>query len=167
MDDKSDKSLKTESLDFIFEYTRSGPEVQLKDVEALDNKVIQILSVSSVIIGLVGFTIGKNGVKFPYLTTFIVALLAYMSLAVSAFIHLKANKYRRSLQADVLWQEFWESDVKDIKHSLVADIGKAYTHNKELIEKKSRTLLFVVVFGAIEVIAVGGFIILSAISTSL
>ncbi len=165
MENKSE-SLKSETLDFIFEYTRQAPEIQLKDVEALDGKVIQILSVSSVIIGLVGFAIGKNEIKFPYLTPFLVALLAYVALAVTAFIHLQAREYRRSIQADVLWDTFWKDDIKDIKHSLVTDISKAYAHNKTLIRKKGRTLLFVVVFAAIEVIAVGGFIILSAMSTS-
>ncbi|MDD4876935.1 MAG: hypothetical protein PHQ86_07400 [Dehalococcoidales bacterium] len=163
--ENNEPEINRESLDFIFEYTRNAPELQLKDVEALDNKVIQILSVASVIIGLIGFVIGKANINVLSLIALLIALLAYIVLAIFAFIHLKSTNFRRSGQADTLWDEFWSDDVKSIKHSLVADISKAYAFNKTLINKKARTLLCVVIFAAVEVVAVGSFIILSAFFT--
>jgi len=156
------KEVKEDTLNFIFEYTKDAPETQLKDVEGLDNKVIQILSVSSVIIGLVGFAIGKNGIGFPALWPLILALLAYMGMAVLSFAHLKPADFRRSFQADKLWAYFWNADIQDIKHSLVSDISEAYAFNKEQINKKAHTLRYVIICAAVEVVAVGLFIILSA-----
>jgi len=159
MEKKESQPIKRDTLDFIFEYTKNAPEIQLKDAEALDNKVIQILSISSVIIGLIAFATSKGGLHTSALVSLGTALVAYTGLALSAFIHLKGSSYRRSLQADKLWEMFWEDDVSEIKHSLVKDISEAYAFNKGQIDKKRRTLLAVVICGATEVIAVGIFLI--------
>jgi hypothetical protein len=162
--DAKQPEINKDTLEFIFEYIKDAPEAQLKDVEALDNKVIQILSVSSLIIGLIGFVIGKSGINFPALLVLFLGLLAYVALAVTAFIHLKSANFRRSFQADVLWKTFWADDVGAVKQSLVDDIGETYAFNKGLINKKAKTLLFVVIFAAIEVVAVGSFVICAALS---
>lgn len=159
MDNKEPQPIKKDTLDFIFEYTKNAPEIQLKDAEALDNKVIQILSISSVIIGLIAFAVSKGGLHTCALVSLSAALVAYIGLALSAFIHLKGAPYRRSLQADKLWEMFWEDDVSKIKHSLVKDISKSYAFNKGQIDKKRRTLLAAVICGTVEVIAVGIFLI--------
>ncbi|MEK7354484.1 MAG: hypothetical protein AABZ77_08275 [Chloroflexota bacterium] len=114
--DNEKTEIKADTLDFIFEYTKNAPEAQLKDVEALDSKVIQILSISSVIVGLIGFAIGESDINPKSLTALIIALAAYMALAILAFVHLKTTSYRRSIQADVLWNTLWAADIKDIKH---------------------------------------------------
>jgi len=167
IDKNNSQPIKRDTLDFIFEYTKNASEVQLKDVESLDNKVIQILSISSIIIGLIAFAIGRSNINYLALMPLVIALLAYIALVISAFIHLKARGFRRSIQADVLWENYWQDDIEEIKHSLVDDIGKAYAHNKRMIDKKARILLYVTIFAAIEVIAVGGFIILATFFTSL
>jgi hypothetical protein len=46
--------IKPETLDFIFDYTRDAPERQLQDAKDLDNKMAQLFSVASVVIGLAG-----------------------------------------------------------------------------------------------------------------
>jgi hypothetical protein len=155
-----DKSIiKQDTLDFIFEYIKGAPEIQLKDVELLDNKVIQILSVTSIIIGLIGLVIEKGIVGIMALTSLVIALIAYIVIVILSLVHLKAIEYRRSIQADQLWDTFWDDDITDIKHSLVADIRDAYIYNKEQIIKKRHLLFSIIICAAIEVIAVGAFII--------
>jgi hypothetical protein len=152
---------KLDTLDFIFDFVKDAPERQLHDAEMLDNKIIQILSVASIIIGLVGFGVGKISLNHTAeIAPLIVAILAYIVVVCLSIIHLKAISFRRSLHADELWQEHWDENVVDIKHDLVADIGEAYGHNKGIIDKKKVTLLWTLVFIGIQVVSIGVFVTL-------
>ncbi len=140
-----DKHVKVDTLDFIFEYIKDAPEKQLLTVERLDNKVIQILSVATILVGLVGLAVGGTEHKvfnppISYLPYFI--FITYVFVVIISAIHLKAKKFRRSIQADTLWNTFWKSEIAEIKLSLVKDIGVAYKHNKDVLATKTRTLLY-------------------------
>jgi len=153
------KSLKTDTLDFIFNFVKDAPEHQLEDANMLDNKVIQILSVASIIIGLLGFGIRKIALNHVLtIISLIVVILAYIAVVCFAIIHLKAAAFRRSLHADELWQEHWDNSVLNIKHDLVSDISEAYSHNKSVLSKKNKTLFGALIALGIQVVSVGVFI---------
>jgi hypothetical protein len=152
--------LKPDTLDFVFEYTRGAPEVQLKDVEALDSKALQVLGAASVIIGLSGVS-GTNRPNLGSAILLALALLAYILVAIAVFGHIRAQLYRRGLQADDLWRKSWKHDVLDVKHAIVTDIAEAYAHNKCVIEHKRKSLAWSLRFAVAEVLLVGGSLLAS------
>ncbi len=149
----TDQQFSDESLSFIFDYTKDAPDLATEDATTLDNKVVQVFSAASVIIGLGGLS-GSSG----HLTSAILlalGLAAYVGVGIVSFIHLRGRTFRRSRQADTLWDNFWQHSVSDIKHSLVQDIAAAYLHNKRVVEDKGKTLNWALAVIAVEVFFVG------------
>jgi hypothetical protein len=163
--ESKDNKLKQDTLNFILEYTKGAPEQQFRDAEALDSKSVQALSIASVVIGLLGFAVGHsytNSLLFILLPC--LAGLAYLGVVISCFLHLGTKLFHRSLHADTLWQDYWNEEVIDIKHSLVASIGEAYTYNKDKLQAKAITLNWALGCLSLESLCAGAFILLSLAS---
>jgi hypothetical protein len=161
-----DRKLKQDTLNFILEYTKGAPEQQFRDAEALDSKVVQALSIASVVIGLLGFAVGHvyiNSLSFISLPC--LACAAYLGVVISCFRHLGTKLFHRSLHADTLWQDYWDEEVIDIKHSLVASISEAYTHNKDILQAKAKTLNWALGCLSAESLFAGAFVLLSLSAT--
>jgi len=150
-----------ETLDFIFQVVKGAPERELRDLEALDAKMVQIFGAASIVIGLAGVSSTSQGSTSPVSGLLVAALLAYFATAALSFFHLRLRDFRRSLHADVLWKELWQFDVSEIQHILVEDVSVAYSHNKLVLHEKGRTILAALVLAGIEVALVGVAIIWS------
>lgn len=161
-----DSKLKQDTLNFILEYTKSAPEQQFHDAEVLDNKVVQALSIASIVIGLLGFAVGHTyPISLSFITLPCLACLSYLGVVISCFRHLRTKIFHRSLHADTLWQDYWNEEVIDIKHSLVANINEAYAYNKDILNAKAKTLNWALGFLSAESLFVGAFVLLSLFAT--
>jgi hypothetical protein len=149
----ADQDVPSDSLDFIFDYTKGAPDIQLEDIASLDNKMVQIFSAASVIIGLGGISSSAGHPASAWFIAF--AVLAYVGVGIAALVHLRGRELRRSRHADALWQRLWNHSVTDIKHSLVQDIADAYAHNKTVTKDKAGTLRWALLAAAAEVVLVG------------
>ena len=155
------ESLKSDTLDFIFNYTKDAPEHQIHSAETLDAKVVQILSVSSIVIGLTVLTIGDISVNDVTIIPLISSVLAYMGVALLSISQIMTAHFRVSPHADILWPEYWDSDVKKIKHSLVSATSNAYRYNKSIIYKKNKLFLCALIAAVIEITSVAALVLLS------
>lgn len=148
-----DKTLSSETLNFLFDYTKGAPDKQLERVASLDGKMVQVFSAASVIIGLGGLSGHSGGVAGAVFIA--LAVVAYVFVGLFAVKHLRVRDFHRSLQADELWRHLWHHRVEDIKHSLVDDIARAYAHNKGIMDDKAATLQRARAAVAVEVVFVG------------
>jgi len=158
---KDSKSIKADTLDFIFEYIKDAPEKQLLSAERLDNKVIQILSVATILIGLIGLAVDRTKINNIMIIPLIFIVLSYVAVVVVSSFHLRAKTFHRSVHADTLWNKCWNSEIIGIKHSLVTDIAKAYKYNKNVLYIKTKTLYFSLVALGIEGFLIGILILFS------
>jgi hypothetical protein len=133
-------TLSTDTLDFIWQLTKDATEVQLKDVESLDSKAFQIISVASVVIGLTSLAALKTPITGTPGAYLIVTAVAYAICGLFSLGSLQIRKYRRSLYADELWPKHWMDTPDDIKHAMVQDISEAYAHNGRMLRHKSTYL---------------------------
>lgn len=156
------KEIKPDTLDFIFDFTREAPERQIQSAEALDNKMAQLFSVASVVIGLAGIASPTQGSGWTD-WLLVAGLGFYILTAGVALIHLFPKVQYRSLHADVLWTQYWESEVFQIKHALTDDIRKAYARNRKGLELKSKLLKAATFTTGIEVLLIGLGLILSRV----
>lgn len=156
------KEIKQETLEFIFDYTRDAPEKQLQDAKDLDNKIAQLFSVGSIVIGLAGLAnLGPStGGDVWFL---LIALGFYVIGAIVALISQFPTVQWRSLHADVLWEEYWQKDVSAIQHALAEDIQKAYGCNNKVLKQKSLMTKAVSIATGAEVLFVGLGLILSRV----
>ncbi len=157
-----DKNIKQETLDFIFDYTRDASERQLQDAKDLDNKMAQLFSVASVVIGLAGLANSSQGSGWSA-WLLVIALGFYVIVAVVALISQFPTVQWRSLHADVLWEEYSRTDVPDIKHALVDDIQRAYGRNNKVLKKKGLMIKIAATTTGAEVLFVGLGLILSRV----
>lgn len=149
------ESLKGDTLDFILQHTKDAPEHQLRDVDSLDTKMFQALSVATITLGLAGFAVQHAQKDFVMVDILLAAIMAYVAVAIGALAGLRIRRFRRSLQADVLWPQHWDRDVADVKHSLVTDIVAAYEHNMKILHRKAVVLAFVLGAMSFEAVLVG------------
>lgn len=163
IEDAADGNINSETLEFIFNYTKDAPEQLIKDAEALDDKMIRIFSAASIVIGLAG--ISNTAVSGEWVNWLLaIALSLYLITAVVAFLELMPKAQNRSLHADKLWDKFWQEDIVSVQHSLVDNISEAYIHNTDVVKKKGLALKITAVTVPIEVLLVGAALLLSRFS---
>ena len=111
------------------------------------------------VIGLSGISSRVIAGNLIVLILLVGALVCYIFVAGCAIFQLWPRSFRRSLQADVLWPEYWDSELHVIKHALVQDISEAYEGNKRLLVVKTRTLVVGLIGLSLQVIFVASAII--------
>jgi len=157
----SSQELDPKTVETIFDLVKNIPERQLDNANTLDTKMVQVFSAAGVVIGLLGLSSGALG-EAPWITTCLISALFFYSVtAFTAFLHLRPKPFRRSLHGDSLWNETWQLTQIEVQHTVIADVAKAYSHNRLLLSKKARTLSIAVFATAIEVVSVGLALLLS------
>ena len=109
-----------DSPEFILDHIRDAPEKQIQAIDTLDTKMIQIFVSASIVIGLAGLSSASGSERWE-VVPLVLALLAYVSVAAVAIIHLWPRDIRWNLHADSLWPEYGKYDVEDIREVLAQD----------------------------------------------
>ena len=143
-----------DSLEFILEHIRDAPEKQIQAIDTLDSKMIQIFVSASIVIGLTGLTSASGSGRLD-VVPLVLALIAYVSVAAIAILHLWPRDIRWNLQADSLWPEYGKYDVEDIREVLAQDTSEAYAFNKRVLDAKANTILKALIRTGLEVVFVG------------
>ena len=154
--DSGAETVPADTLDFLFEYTREAPQRQLEAMSALDTKAFALFSASAVVVGLASVGIwGRQELPSGAGILLVLAVAAFIAVAYAVLDSVRLRRYRSADHADVLWQEYWDLEVSDIKHALVDDIAKASKHNEEVIRAKTGSLGWALVAAITETSFVG------------
>ena len=143
-----------DSLEFILDHIREAPEKQIQAIDTLDTKMIQIFVSASIVIGLAGLSSASGSGRWE-VVPLVLALLAYVSVAVVSIIHLWPREIRWNLHADTLWPAYGKYDAIDIKEILAQDTSDAYAFNRSVLDAKTNTILKALIGTALEVVFVG------------
>lgn len=140
-------------------YPRRASRAATYTREAHDTKLTQLFGAGSIVIGLASL-IGDGGGS-PTDGLLLAAVVVYALLAVLTLWAVRVRRFRRSLQADQLWQEHWADDLIKLKHAIVHDISEAYAHNKAILEKKAQAVKWATGLMGLEVLLVAAAILWS------
>ncbi len=143
-----------DSLEFILDHIREAPEKQIRAMDTLDAKMIQVFISASIVIGLAGLSSASGAARWEVIPLAL-ALLAYVSVAVVAIIHLWPREIRWNLHADTLWPEYGKYNLADIKEVLAQDTSDAYAFNRRVLDAKANTILKALIGTGLEVTFVG------------
>jgi hypothetical protein len=165
------EQLEPETLDLIFELSRTAPDGQLRASDAVDSKIFQAFAAASVLIGLAAIhepsVVGKtvHGAKHDNLETAFLALAvaAFLLLAVIAIRALWSRSYRVGMSAAQLWHRYWPDTPETIKHAYVDDIASGYLENEKHLRSKHKALRVVLITLVVEAAAIGAALIVSAV----
>lgn len=155
--------LDPETLTFILDWTKDAPERQVRDGEASDTKMVQILGAASIVIGLTGIA-NRTASSAPSWVMFglLVALAIYAALACIAVAQLWPKRFQRSAQADELFPNYWADDVQTVRHALAHNVSEAYRFNKAVLAQKKERVCWALGLLALQVVVVGVTVISAA-----
>jgi len=144
--------IRSETLDFILEYTKAAPCRQGETSQAIDTKALQVFAAGSVVLGLAAAGPLRDGAAA---WLFGAALFVYVIAAGAAFSVLRTRAFRVVDDADHIWPRYYDEELEDVKHALVDDISSAVAENAVLLGSKGKALKCLVAATAVEVLLVG------------
>lgn len=144
-----------ETLDLIYQAVKDAPLTQLRDVDALDTKVMNSFAAASVVIGLAGLgaaNIPRGGLAMLWL---LLAIGCYLVVGGLTLTNLRPQWFRGPVNAETLWNTHWDLPPNDVKLAIVEDVRDAYKQNRIGIARKARLLLWTHALIMSEVLCVG------------
>ncbi len=145
--------LESDTLDLLFDLTRHAPEAQLRDVESIDAKVVQVFAAGSVLIGLASLRGAHHQTAAGIL--FAAAVLAFLVVAYHVLSTLWTREFRALISPTQLWRDYWVDPPSAIKHAVLADIASGYAENDRLLQDKRRALRRALIGAGLEAVAIG------------
>lgn len=149
---KVSRKVDKDTLDFIYEHTKEGPNLQFRDSEHLDTKITAVFAAATVAIGFAARIPKTEGPQISYVVAswsgyfnlvdvfFYLAVVAWGIVAVVTLLHLRAKKHRRAMRADLLWTpKYRYENPETAKRRVLVDIREAYLENKVLLKGKAKT----------------------------
>lgn len=166
------KKVDPETLDFIYDHTKEGPNLQFRDSEHLDTKITAVFAAATAAIGFATRLPKTEGPLGDYVVAswsgrfnlvdacFYLAVASWLVVVVVTLLHLRTKSHHRAIRADVLWTPKYRHYSPDrVKRRVVVDIREAYKHNKKLLDGKARTFNRAISWAAAE----GVFIVLALV----
>jgi hypothetical protein len=93
---------------------------------------------------------------------FYLAAACWAVIVLVATWNLATKRYRRSYQADVLWNQYRDEEPSFVKRLVVVDIADAYAHNRGVLSSKGRAVTITVLTTALEGLSLALVLIFSA-----
>ncbi len=153
-----------ETLDFLYEVIVPGPERQLATQENLDAKVAQVFAAAAVVLGLASVVITREHIPDGAVGFLVAAGVSFLATALISVYHLRPLEFHATRHADLLWNEYWSDPVPLIKYAMAENASKSYAINRNLLNKKARTLRTVLVLAGMEASFVGAAVVWVAVS---
>jgi hypothetical protein len=147
----TEPTLSGETLDFIYDNSRSTLRNQIDAGAGMDSKAIQVFAVASVVIGLAA----AGGIRTAPRFLGIVLVVAYVIAAATALMTLWVRTFRVSDGTEQLWRLYWADSVEEIKHAIVTDVAEGEIENRGLLAHKRELLGWAIGATAVESILVG------------
>jgi hypothetical protein len=140
-----------ETVEFIYQHTRSALDGEIAQARALDGKIAQVFAAATVVIGLAGAT----GVTKTPAQLLLAALAAYVVALVATIVALWPVKLRGSDHGGTLWNEHWDRTPAQIRYSIAEAMPEASKHNVCVIDRKAYSLMAVLGATGLEAALVG------------
>ncbi len=138
-----------EAIQFILDFTRGAIPQQLRDVEALDSKIIQVFSVAAVVIALGGLSVKTESLTIAALL--ISATVAFGVAALAAVYALLPRSYKGGHFIEWLWSEAREEGVESLREQVAGELPKSFQTNAAVIGAKALATRTALVATTIEV----------------
>lgn len=154
----------TETLDLLFELVKDSPQADLRAVDAVDGKIVQVFAAAAVLLALpAAGNLDSDCWVVALLIGSAVAAFAY--LALETIRGLWRREFRTTISPTQLWESYWSDDVATIKEALVADVAAGWPENDRHLRAKRKVLNRVLIALGVEAVMIGATLVASVLTT--
>jgi len=142
-------------INLSFEWVKDVLNEQIRSVDSLDNKLVALFSVATVVFGL-GLSLVVDNPRFSLSllissTWGVVALLSYSLAAILSSIAIWARYYERLRNPIKVRESYWDMTPLEFKVNILTHLEDAYASNQKKLLLKGWILRCLVPLLAIEV----------------
>lgn len=146
-----DEENKYPSRDLTYEWGRTAPEELSKAADALDAKIIGVLSIACIIISVT--TALANKIQYNVsLIFFIVAFISFLLILIKSLRVIKPQNFYVADSPRILREDFWKLEPEDAKAKYWEHLEKDFQENYDKVKAKGNTLKCTVGLLAIETV---------------
>ena len=143
------KELKYPSRDLTFDWGRTAYERLSEESDKIDNKGLAILSIGSLIIGIVA---SLKGIALDWtIVPFLLAFLSYIFLVWQAITAFRVRKVIVAENPRKLKEKYWELSEDETKGKYWESIEQSCDYNLYIIGQKGKALYLAIPALGIEV----------------
>lgn len=136
------------SLDLAYEASKGHYEMVAKWNDSLDNKIIAVFSVASLLIGILAAFKSVQAISSP---TFYLAAVFFIVTASLCWKGFKPKTFMMGNNPKKLLEQYAPLNTNDAKWYLLKYSGENYEHNLSILRQKSSALKWAVSTAGIEV----------------
>jgi len=140
------------SRDLTYEWGRTAPEQLSKVADALDAKIIGVLSIACIIIGVTTALANKIQLGIS-LIPFIIAFISFLLILIKSLRVIDPQNFYVADSPRILREDFWKLEPEDAKAKYWEHLEKDFQENYDKVESKGRTLKRTVWLLGIQTIA--------------
>jgi hypothetical protein len=148
-----------DALDFLLTYTSAAPGEQADALKHVQAKTVQVFTGATIVVGLAATAVGRfHGSAIWPLGC---ALGAYLVVAILTGLVIAPRGLRINRDVTQLWNEHYDSDVCEIKWSLMDDLSSGFEENEGVLKYKNELLLASLVVASIQTLLIVTSLLLS------
>ena len=139
------------SKDLTYEWGRTAPEQLSKVADALDAKIIGVLSIACIIISVT--TALANKIQYDVsLIFFIVAFISFLLILIKSLRVINPQNFYVADSPRILREDFWKLEPEDAKAKYWEHLERDFQENYDRVKAKGNTLKYTVRLLAIETV---------------
>ena len=139
------------SRDLTWEMGIKGPELMMREADAIDTKAMAVFATGTLIIGVFSALFGQIRPDFTVIP-FVLASVSFLVLLVSSIANLKPRKYGGPDDPKILRERFWELPPDEAREHLWRYTEGAFKTNKDNVDAKGKALRYSVFALSSEVV---------------
>lgn len=141
------------SLDLMYELVKDNYERVSRWADSLDNKVIGLFGLTTILIGAVTAVTASSIVWNAHIIPLCVAIVAFIVSSCFALRCFQTRQFMLGYDPGVLLEDYASLQPNEAKYWVMKHDAYNYEHNRQLINEKADALRWAILAAAIEVIA--------------
>jgi len=135
--DRDSRSVNTNTVAFLVDLLKETLKDQSAAVQALDAKAVQVFAAATV---LLGFVVTNPDTFAGHRGMLVTALAFYVGAAIATVTAIWPRGIC-VLPSDTLWNQLYDEDVDDARHTVITYISRGYRPNETVLRDKRRALI--------------------------
>ncbi len=152
------------SIDLVFDLAKGHYQMIAQWADSLDNKVVGLFSLTTIIIGVITAFTAKNIAWDWRVIPLCVGALAFVASVCFALKSFQNREFMLGYDPGVLLEEYAPLKSDEVKYWIMKHDGQNWEQNRKLINDKADALRWAIVAAATEVVALTVWLAVSSLS---
>jgi hypothetical protein len=141
------------SLDVIYELTKGNYQMVTQWADSLDNKVVGLFGLSTVVIGVVTAFTATSIAWDVRIIPLCIAITAFVVSSCFALKSYQSREFMLGYNPGVLLEDYASLQPEETRYLIMKYDGQNWEHNRQLLNNKADALRWAIVATGVEVTA--------------